>query len=73
MGKIFSATTWADIVAAAMAIILTIVLGVLAIKGSNIPNEFVAFLTLIAGYLFRGAQTPVANGIAAATGNGAKP
>ena len=62
--------TFADLVAGVLAVIGLVTICILAISSKSIPNEVVAFVTLITGYLFRGAQTPVANGIKAVTGNG---
>jgi hypothetical protein len=71
MDHIFDTITWQDFVAAIIAIILTIIIGVIGIKGDNPPTEVVAFLTLVTGYLFRATQTPVANGVKAIVSNGA--
>jgi Flp pilus assembly protein protease CpaA len=73
VGTIFKSVTWADVVAAIIAVILTVILGVLAIENRAIPNEIVAFLTLVVGYLFRAAQPIASASVTAATGNGVKP
>jgi hypothetical protein len=64
--------TFADLAAAVLAVIMAIIIGALSIQAKGIPNEVVAFLTLVTGYLFRGVQTPITNGVktlAASTDN----
>jgi hypothetical protein len=68
-----SNVTFADLIAALLAVIGLVTIAILAVASKTIPNEVVAFLTLVSGYLFRGVAPAVGNGVKSIVTNGKAP